>query len=138
MSTSKISAKSLLIVAPLAAITAAAINAILYFIGKALGAMNDSVLVQPRNVPITVGPVIFASIIPTLIAAGVFALLNRFTANPIRIFTILSGILLVLSYLSPFMSIPNIPIGMGIWLNLMHTVVAGVVVVAFSRFTASK
>lgn len=136
MSTTKISSKKLLTVAPLAGIVAAAINAVLFFIGKSSGLISDSILIQPANEPISVIPVIISSIIPTLLAAGVLALLNRFVADPLRVFTIVSGVLLVLSFINPFAAIPNVPIGMGVWLNVMHVVVAGVVVFAFRRFTA--
>ena len=134
----KISSKKLLTVAPLAGIVAAAINAVLFFIGKATGLISDSVLIQPSNQPISLVPVLISSILPTLLAAGVLALLNRFVAAPLRVFTIIAVVLLVLSFINPFAAIPNIPIGMGIWLNVMHVVVAGVVVLAFRRFTAAE
>jgi glucan phosphoethanolaminetransferase (alkaline phosphatase superfamily) len=136
MSTTKIASKKLLTVAPLAAITAAAVNAALFFIGKATGLISDSVLIQPANQPMSLIPVLISSILPTLLAGGVLALLNRFASAPLRIFNIIAAVLLVLSFISPFASIPNVPIGMSIWLNVMHVVVAGAVVFAFNRFTA--
>lgn len=134
----KINTSSLLKVAPLAALAAAAINAVLYFIGDAAGLMDKTVGVPGPDgtvEAITLVPVIMSSVIPTLIAAGVLALLNRFTANPLRIYGIVTIVLFVVTLANPFLGIPNIPLGMGIWLNVMHAVVAGVAWYAFSKYT---
>lgn len=134
----KINTSSLLKVAPLAALAAAVINAVLYFIGDAAGLMDKTVGVPGADgkvEAITLAPVIMSSVIPTLIAAGVLVLLNRFTANPLRIYGIVTIVLFVVTLANPFLGIPNIPIGMGIWLNLMHAVVAGVAWYAFSKYT---
>jgi len=134
----KINSSSLLKVAPLAAVVAAVINAVLYFIGDAIGLMDPSVGIPGPDgslQPITLAPIIMSSVIPTLIAAGVLALLNRFTANPLRIYGIVTIVLFVVTLVNPFLGIPNLPLGMGIWLDVMHAVVAGVAWYAFSRYT---
>ena len=136
MSTSKIASKKLLTVAPVAGLASAAVNTVLFFIGKATGLLSDSVLIQPANEPLSLIPVIISSILPTLLAGGVLGLLNRFVAAPLRVFNIIAVVLLVLSFINPFAAIPNVPIGMGVWLNVMHVVVAGAVVFAFNRFTS--
>ncbi|MFN5148618.1 MAG: DUF6069 family protein, partial [Flavobacteriia bacterium] len=41
-----------------------------------------------------------------------------------KIFSIISIVLLILSFANPFMGIPNVTIGYGIVLNVMHVVVA--------------
>jgi uncharacterized membrane protein HdeD (DUF308 family) len=137
----KINTSSLLKVAPAAALASAAINSVLYFIGDSVGLMDKTVGIPGSDggiQPITLFPVIMSSIIPTLIAAGVLALLNRFTANPLRIYGIVTIVLFLVTLANPFMSIPNIPLGMGIWLDVMHAVVAGVAWYAFSRYTKNK
>jgi uncharacterized membrane protein HdeD (DUF308 family) len=134
----KINSSSLLKVAPLAAVVAAVINAVLYFIGDAVGLMDPSVGIPGPDgslQPITLAPIIMSSVIPTLIAAGVLALLNRFTANPLRIYGIVTIVLFIVTLVNPFLGIPNLPLGMGIWLDVMHAVVAGVAWYAFSRYT---
>jgi len=134
----KINTSSLLKVAPLAAISSAAINAVLYFIGDATGLMDKAVGMPGPDgsvQAITLVPVIMSSIIPTLIAAGVLALLNRFTENPIRIYGIVTIVLFVVTLANPFMGIPNIPLSMGLWLIVMHAVVAGVAWYAYSNYT---
>ncbi len=134
----KINTSSLLKVSPLAALAAATINAVLYFIGDATGMIDKAIGIPGPDgavQSITLVPVIMSSIIPTLIAAGVLLLLNRFTENPIRIYGIVTIVLFVVTLANPFMGIPNIPLSMGIWLDLMHAVVAGVAWYAFSNYT---
>ena len=132
----KIAAKKLLWVAPLAGAIAAGINSILFLIGSAIGLVDESVLVQGMNTPITIGPVIMSSFIPSLIAGLVLGVMNYFLNKPFKVFRIVALLLLILSFANPFMGIPGIPLGMGIWLNVMHVVVAGTVVYCFGRFTA--
>ena len=132
----KIAAKKLLWVAPLAGAIAAGINSVLFLIGSAIGLIDAAVLVPGMNTPITIVPVIMSSIIPSLIAGLVLAGLNYFLNKPFKVFRIVALILLILSFANPFMGIPGIPLGMGIWLNVMHVVVAGAVVYCFGRFTA--
>lgn len=134
----KINAAALLKVAPLAAGAAAAFNAVLFLIGNALGLMDPSVGIAGPDgsiQAITLVPVIMASIIPSLLAGVLLAVLNRFSAQPLRIFGIVTLVLLVLSMANPFLGIPNVPMGMALWLDLMHLMVAGTVWYAFSRYT---
>ena len=134
----KINTSSLLKVALLAALASAAINAVLFFIGDATGMIDKAIGIPgPEGAvqSITLIPVIMSSIIPTLIAAGVLLLLNRFTENPIRIYGIVTIVLFVVTLANPFMGIPNIPLIMGLWLIVMHAVVAGVAWYAFSNYT---
>ncbi len=132
----KIAAKKLLWVAPLAGAIAAVINSVLFLIGSATGLIDAAVLVPGMNTPITIVPVMMSSFIPSLIAGLVLGVMNYFLDKPFKVFRIVALILLILSFANPFMGIPGIPVGMGIWLNLMHVVVAGTVVYCFGRFTA--
>jgi hypothetical protein len=131
----KIVAKNLLWAAPLAGAIAAVINSILFFIGSSTGLIDSSILIPGANAPLTVVPVIASSIIPSIIAGLVLAGLNYFLSKPWRVFTIIAAVLLVVTFANPFMGIPGIPLGMGIWLNVMHVVVAGSVLYCFNRFT---
>ncbi|WP_421794439.1 DUF6069 family protein [Haliscomenobacter sp.] len=132
----KIAAKKLLWVAPLAGAIAAGINSVLFLIGSAIGLVDESVLVPGMNTPITIGPVIMSSFIPSLIAGLVLGVMNYFLNKPFKVFRVVALVLLILSFANPFMGIPGIPLGMGLWLNVMHVVVAGTVVYCFGRFTA--
>lgn len=134
----KINTSALLKAAPLAALAAAVLNAVLFFVGKSAGLVDASVgMPKPDGgvEPISIVQVVVSSIVPVLLAAGVLALLNRFSANPLRVFGILTAVLLVLSFANPFLGLPGIPMGMGILLDLMHVVVAGSVWYFFSNYT---
>lgn len=72
----------------------------------------------------TIVPVIMASLIPPIIGSLVFYLLERFTNNGVKIFTIVALILMVLSLYSPFTVIPDITTGYSLVLCAMHIVVA--------------
>lgn len=132
----KIAAKKLLWVAPLAGAIAAGINSVLFLIGSAIGLIDAAVLVPGMNTPITIGPVIMSTFIPSLIAGLVLGVMNYFLNKPFKVFRVVALVLLILSFANPFMGIPGIPLGMGLWLNVMHVVVAGTVVYCFGRFTA--
>jgi len=106
----------------MAAIVAAIINVILFFLFHALGIITDDIFVQP-NQPLTFVPVIISSVIPTLIAALVFFLIEKFSNNGFKIFRLVAIILLFVSFVNPFMGIEGITIGYGIVLNVMHVVV---------------
>ena len=126
---------ALLRVAFLTGLAAAAINAVIFFIARSLGFIPATVLVKGQ--PLTVVPVIVSSILPVLVAAGVFALLGRVTKNPVRSFTVLALVLLVVSFVNPCLGIPGVAPAMIIVLNLMHVVVAGLTVYAFRRYAST-
>lgn len=120
--TNKLNLKQVMSVGIKAALVSAIINAILFFIFKAMGWITDDVFVQP-NQPLTFVPVIISSIIPTLIASFVFFLFEKYTSNGYRIFGILSIILMFLSLAMPFTGIPNAPTKYALALEPMHFVV---------------
>jgi hypothetical protein len=111
----------------LTAVIAVVANVVIYFIASALGAMPESVLVPPMNLPITIIPVIMATLMGTLGGAIVFALLTRFTKNPVRIFTVIAVLVVIAMGIPPF-TLSGAPASMIVALNIMH-IVAGVIVV---------
>ncbi|MBC8084041.1 MAG: hypothetical protein H7Z21_12590 [Hymenobacter sp.] len=108
----------------LAGLAAAVLNAVLFFVFHATGVLTDTVYVQPPNQPLTIMPVIMASLVPALVGSIVFFLLEKFTNNGFRIFSILAVILVVLSLASPFTVPQNGTVGYGVVLCVMHLVVA--------------
>ena len=120
--TTKLNFKQIFIAGVMASIASLVINAILFFVFHSTGVISDSVFVQP-NQPLTITPVLMASIVPTLIAACVFFLFERFTNNGFKIFSIVAIVLLLLSIASPFMAIQGIALGYSIVLSIMHIVV---------------
>jgi hypothetical protein len=113
--------------AVIALVAAAVANAIVYFIAAALGAIPETVLVGPMSQPITLLPVVSATIMGAIAGIIVYAGLLRFTDQPKRIFTIMAAVVLVLA-IGPTLTL-GAPAGMVIALNVMH-VVAGAVIVA--------
>ena len=101
---------------------AAVANVVVYFIAPVL---NVS---QPDGSlgPVTIGPIIAASIMPAIFAAIFLWLLRRYTGNGTRIFQIVAVILLLLSFASPFAAAAST--GIAIWLNVMH-LIAGVAII---------
>jgi hypothetical protein len=133
----KPSFKKSITAAALAGVTAAITNSVLFFLFHAVGVITDDVEVQD-NQPLTVLPVLFSSIIPSLFAGIVYYLLSRYTKNGYRNFLILAVVLLFASFANPFVGIPGIPIGMGIALCLMHVVVVGALLYFFKKTRASE
>jgi uncharacterized membrane protein YphA (DoxX/SURF4 family) len=113
---------------PLAAIVASIANLVIYVIAVAAGVSmlvpgpDPSLPPQPLPIP----AVVLFSAIPALVAAGLLALLGRFTARPIRIFLIIAAVVLVLSFIPPLL-IP-ISLGLKITFEIMHIVAAAVIV----------
>ena len=101
---------------------AAVINAIISFIAPPLNAMQADGSLGP----VTLIPIIFASILPAIFAAIILWLLRRFTGNGTRIFQIVAVVLLLVSFLSPFTAAESI--GIALWLNLMHLVAGSAII----------
>lgn len=119
--TQKIKGSLLFKLAAYSALSAAVLNVILFYVFSATGTIDPTILVNGQS--IQVFHILMSSILPTFLAALVFLLIGRFSKRPWNIFKILSLVLLVLSFMNPFMGIPGITIGMGVVLNVMHVVV---------------
>ena len=93
-------------------------NVIIFFIFKSAGIFTDTILIDGK-VPLTVLPIVISSTVPTLIAALVFFLFEKFSNKGYRNFSILSLVLVIISLFSPF-SIPNVTKGFALGLDVMH------------------
>ena len=102
----------------IAGATAAVINSILFFIGKALGAFPETLLIPNQGQPFTVLPFIFSSILPSLVAGLVMGIINHFSKSPKKIFNIIAIVLVLLSFYSPF-TVPGISIMAIIFFNII-------------------
>jgi hypothetical protein len=116
-------------VALIAALTAAVANALVYFAASGLGFISQSVLVPTPSGehPLTVAPVVASSVVGAIGAAIVFAIIGLFARRPVRLFCIVTTVVLVLSFAMP-LTIPGAPVAMILSLEAMH-VVAWVVIV---------
>ena len=110
----------------------AAINAVLYLLGAALGAFPREVVVPNAGGPMTLMPVVTASVVGVLGGTAVFALLRRFVVRPVRVFVLVAVVVLFLSFVTPF-TIPGAPPAMIAVLEAMHVVVAAVTVWALAK-----
>jgi hypothetical protein len=136
----RVSTKKLLWAAPLSGIIAAVANAVLFFIYQAIGLNIILPIGNPADptqatAPLILPAVLMVSFLPALGAGVLLFLLSKLTKRPITIFTIVSIVLLVLSF---GMSISlDIPAVHKIALDLMH-VVAAIAIVGGLRVFARE
>jgi hypothetical protein len=102
-----------------AAGVAAIINTLLFFIFHAMGVFTDDIFIQP-NQPLSAVPIIISSTMPTIIASLVFFLFEKYSNNGFKNFRILSLILLVISFVNPFMGIKGVTIPFALALDFLH------------------
>jgi Family of unknown function (DUF6069) len=117
----------------IAAVAAAGANAVLFLIGSALRLIDPFVTVNGQA--ILLPQVVMASIVPTLIAGLLLWALNRFTQRPLRIFNTIAIVFLLFSLSGPFTGLKDAPLGMALWLNLLHLAAGGIVLYCFNRLT---
>ena len=110
-----------------AGVIAAVLNAVVYLVSSALGAIPLDVEIPNTGGPLPLGAVIGFSFVPALLAAGFLALLGRFVRRPIRVFAVVAVVVFLLSLYTPF-SIPDAPFAMILALELMHAVATIVIV----------
>jgi hypothetical protein len=116
---------------------AIAANVALYYIFSASGVFPEDFIIPQANGPLPVTAVIFATLMPLVIATLLYALLVRFTRRPNRIFLIISIIVLLWSFYPPF-QIPNVPFSMAIGLNVLHLVAAASMVWSLTQPANAK
>lgn len=105
-------------------IIAAVANVIVLLIANGMGVPMD-IPAQPGTttlIPLSAVQVGIASIVPALGAAGLLALLGRFTQRPITIFLAISAVFLLLSFV-PLLGTPIVG-STKVVLGLMHLVAA--------------
>lgn len=119
----KLNFKQIITAGAMAAGVSVIINSILFFVLKAAGIFTDDIFIQP-NQPLTIMPIILSSVMPSLVGASIFFLFEKYSNNGFKIFSIVSIVLMVLSFVNPFMGIPGVTIAYGVALDLMHVVVA--------------
>ena len=101
-------------------------NVVVYFAGDvAIGYDPDFVVLANAS-----GTILF-TLVPAIVATLLYAVLLRYAANPARVFTIVSAIVLVVSTIPDFTYIPGVvgaSNGQTTVLVLMHFVAAAVIV----------
>ena len=124
---SSITLKSSLIKGLMAGLAAAIMNSTLFYAFKNLGAINDTVQIMPGE-PLGVHNAIISSIVSSLIASIVYFVISLFARDAFRIFQRIAWFMLLISFFSPFLFIPEVPVGYAISLNIMHIVVAAAII----------
>jgi hypothetical protein len=109
-------------IAGVAAIAAAiTVNILVYLIARAVGAVPD---VLPDSMDVFgIGPIVFIVVLTLTVAMIAMLGFTRFSATPIRNFTILSVIVFVTS-LPPVFGLEGLSPGFKVTLVIMHAVTA--------------
>lgn len=125
-------------VALVAGVAAFIVNLILFLIAQSLGlSLMVSQPADPNTlVPLSMGPILGASIVPAIAAAILLAILGRFLARPLRIFQIIAVVFLLLSFGGPF-SLP-VETSTKVVLGVMHVVTAVAIVGTLSTLGREK
>ena len=111
-------------------------NLLVYLIGSVVVGYDPGfvVLANPS------GTILF-TVIPAIVAVLLYAPLMRFTSNPVRIFTNIAVVVLILSLIPDLTYIPSVPgatSGQTAILMLMHVVAAVVIVSMLTSLTRSE
>lgn len=124
-----ISWKRMPFAALLAALGAAGINAIVYFVVSTLGFIPENLPVPTPGGerPLTLAPVVIGSVVGAIGAAVVFALIGLVARRPLMLFGIVATVALVLSLAAP-LTIPGAPLSMVLSLEVMHVAAWAVIV----------
>ena len=128
--------KRLLWAGPLAAVSAAVANAVVYFVASALGTMPEDFVVQDSG-PITLAPVVFSSLIGAAGATLVFVVVALLTRRPIRTFRVVAAVVLVVSFATP-LTIPGASLLLILTLELMHVVAAVIITGMLTTLARAK
>ena len=119
----------------LALVLAVAANAVVYLVASFFGAMPQDVDANGQG-PIKLPMVVATSAVGAVVGTLVYALIGRFVRRPVRVFRLVSALVLVLSFVGPF-TIPGAPAAMVGALLLMHVVAAVAVVGLLTTLAAS-
>ncbi|MDZ4839513.1 MAG: DUF6069 family protein [Bacteroidota bacterium] len=125
--------------APVVGVFVIAANLILYYVAYIYGYWPEDGINYNKmpNKPINHIPVIVSSFLPAIVAGLIFAILVRFTAKPLTIFTIISVILSLLSLAAP-LNLQNISIETKITMELMHIVAAVFIITLIPRLSRTS
>ncbi len=107
-------------------VTAVIANVLVYYLGSALIGYDPEFVVL-KNVS---GTILF-TLVPAIVAVLLYRLLPRISSNPDRTFTIVAGMVFVVTLIPDFVYIPTVPgatAGQTAILVLMHVVAAGAIV----------
>lgn len=108
----------------IAAAVSAVINIVLFYIFKAAGLITDAIEIEPGK-PLQAFQLVFAGLIPSVVASILLYFLLKYTKNGFKIFTIITIVLSLVFFMNPFMGIKGVTVGYAVALDIMHIPVAG-------------
>ena len=115
-----------------AAAGATVANVVFFFVSKEIG-IPYLVTMQGSLGPLPPVMVIVSSVIPAVAATVLFALLGKFLSRPIRVFTIISIIVLLISLAPPLTMPGEVAVSTKVSLVVMHIITAAVTVGVLTR-----
>ncbi len=118
-----------------AVLLAAAVNAVLYLVGDALGAFPpDAIAPGPEGQarPITLGPVLILSVLGPAVGAAVYGTLRQFTNRAWLVFVGIALAVLLLMAVLPF-QVEGAPVAQVVILQVMHLVAGGATIAMMAR-----
>jgi len=129
-----------ILIGTLAAIVAATVvNVIVFYIGDAAGAFPDDFRFNAPGggeTSMGVGNVIFSTVLYLALGGVAFAIINRLSSRPVRIFLYVAAVALLLSFIQPF-TLGDAPGDMVAVLLLMHLLAAVIGVWVMTRVATS-
>ncbi|MCS7055615.1 MAG: DUF6069 family protein [Thermoflexales bacterium] len=132
-SSTKVSSSGVWKAGGLAAVASAAVNAVLYFLGRAIGSFPDTAL-NPMGRPVDLFAVVLLSVMSVLAGTLVYWLLasrmDRPRAN--RLFTIIAIVVVVVMIPSPFF-VQGAPVSQIVIMEIMHLVAAAAAIFFLTR-----
>jgi hypothetical protein len=128
--------RRLIVTTFLAALAAALLNTVLYYLGSAFGAFPPDVIIQ-AGMPMTLAPIASLTLLATIAAGGVFWLLLRFTRHAQRNFLVGAGLVLLVMAIPPF-TIGGAPAAMVAALQVTHLTTAAIATYALLRHAAPR
>lgn len=102
-------------------------NVVFFFVSKEIG-IPYLLAMQGSLGPLLPVMVIISSVIPAVAATVLFALLGKFLSRPIRVFTIISIIVLLISFAPPLTMPADVAASTKVGLVVMHIITAAVTV----------
>ncbi len=117
-----------------AAVWSAVLNGAIFAVAVAAGVFPALRLDPAAELQMGIEPVLFSSVAGALAGVAAFALVRRFSGDPLRTFYGVAVTVLLISFVAPFTLPGTVP--QALVLNAMHLVVAALAVLAVRRAAA--
>lgn len=113
------------------------VNIGVFYLADAIGGIRQDLPIPADRMQITLVPVALVTAVSVVLAVVVYLLITIIKKRAFKIFAVLSFLVLFLSMGMPFI-LPEVPLVMAVWLNVMHFVVAFFVLYFLSKYENEK